>query len=113
MTYIESYWFIKTIPLISDFVEGVEHELMNKINCSAKLWNFANNNIGIAKIDIITVKRITQLKFSIQKLYTLLDTGVSALLSADLKVKVSSRSTELMFTINQSSPTYSTLRFVP
>ena len=52
MTYIESYWFIKTIPLISDF---------------------ANNNIGIAKIDIITVKLITQLKFSIQKLYTLLD----------------------------------------
>ena len=44
---------------------------MNKIICSAKLLHLANNYNGIAKIDIIKVKLMTQLEFSIQKLYTL------------------------------------------
>ena len=58
---------------MSDFVEGLKLEIMNKIICSAKLLHLANNNNGIAKIDIIKVKLMTHLQFSIQKLYTLLD----------------------------------------
>ena len=41
---------------------------MNKIICSAKLLHFAKNNNGIAKIDIIKVKLMTQLEFCITKL---------------------------------------------
>ena len=66
--YIGSY-----IPLLSDFVEGHKLELMNKIICTVKLLHFVNNNNGIAKIDIIIVKLIAQIVFSIQKIYTLLD----------------------------------------
>ena len=58
---------------MSDFVEGHKLELMNKIICSVKLLHFANYNNDIAKIDIIKVKLMTQLVFSINKLYTLLD----------------------------------------
>ena len=58
---------------MSDFVEGLKLEIMNKIICSAKLLHLANNNNGIAKIDIIKVKLMTHLLFSIQKLYILLD----------------------------------------
>ena len=64
--YIGSY-----IPLLSDFVEGHKLELMNKIICTVKLLHFVNNNNGIAKIDIIKVKLMTQLVFSMQKLYIL------------------------------------------
>ena len=58
---------------MSDFVEGLKLEIMNKIICSAKLLHLANNNNGIAKIDIIKVNLMTHLLFSIQKLYILLD----------------------------------------
>ena len=58
---------------MSDFVEGLKLEIMNKIICSVKLLHLANNNNGIAKIDIIKVKLMTHLLFSIQKLYILLD----------------------------------------
>ena len=58
---------------MTDFVEGLKLEIMNKMICSAKLLLLANNNNGIAKIDIIKVKLINHLLFSIQKLYTLLD----------------------------------------
>ena len=58
---------------MSDFVEGLKLEIMNKIICSVKLLDLANNNNGIAKIDIIKVKLMTHLLFSIQKLYILLD----------------------------------------
>ena len=46
---------------MSDIVEGFILEVMNQIICSPKLLHFANNNNGIAKIDIIKVKLMTQL----------------------------------------------------
>ena len=60
----------KKYLLVSDFVERHKYELMNKIICPVKLLHFANNNNCIAKIDIIKVKLMTQLVFSIQKLIT-------------------------------------------
>ena len=54
-------------------MEGHKHEIMYKIICSVELLHFTNYNKGISKIDIIKVKLMTQLVFSIQKLYTLLD----------------------------------------
>ena len=63
----------KKYLLVSDFVERHKFELMYKIICPVKLLHVANNNNCIAKIDIIKVKLMTQLVFSIQKLYTLLD----------------------------------------
>ena len=62
MTYSDQFWLIKKIPLVSDFVEGLKLEIMNKIICSAKLLPLANNYNGIAKIDIIKVKLMTQLE---------------------------------------------------
>ena len=46
---------------------------MNKIICSAKLIHLANNYNCIAEIDTINLKLMTQLEFSMQKLFTLLD----------------------------------------
>ena len=51
MLYIEKCWLVKKIPPVSDFVD----------------------NNGIAKIDIIKVKLMTQHVFRIQKLYFLSD----------------------------------------
>ena len=55
---------------MSNFVEGHKLEIMYKIICSVELLHFTNYNKVISKIDIIKVKLMTQLVFSIQKLIT-------------------------------------------